>query len=109
MKHTYNISLLEKYLQQYNVKIVSEYKFCPDRKYRADYAIPDWRLFNEIDGSLYYYKAHGSITGILRDIEKYNLASVHGFSVLRFTPQEFAIDCGIQLINQWRIKHYENT
>ena len=104
----YNISLLEKYLQKYNVSIVPEYKFCPDRKYRADYAIPDWRLLIEIEGGIYNKKAHGSITGILRDIEKYNLAAVHRYFVLRFTVQEFAIDCGIQLINQWRIKHYEN-
>ena len=78
----------------------TEYKFAPDRKFLADYAWPKQRLIVEVEGGIFgtgkpcptckHRKggAHGSIKGILRDIEKYNLATSMGFVIFRFGPEQ---------------------
>ena len=70
------------------LKVEREFKFCPTRKFKADYYIPELKLLIEKEGGIYTGKAHGSITGILRDIEKYNLATKLGYKVLRYTPDQ---------------------
>jgi very-short-patch-repair endonuclease len=78
-----------------------EFRFVPGRKFRADYAWPDERLLLEIDGGIYGGKGgHSSISGILRDMEKGNLASVHGYRVLRFTPDQLYEDRTLEMIRQ---------
>jgi very-short-patch-repair endonuclease len=39
----------------------------------------------ECEGGIYTRQAHGSISGILRDIEKYNAATSLGWRVFRVT------------------------
>lgn len=70
---------------------VAEYCHIPKRKFRLDFAYPDIKMGLEIDGGIYNRKAHGSITGILRDIEKSNLGLVEGWSVLRI-PNDKILD-----------------
>ena len=65
-----------------------EWIFARPRKFRFDYAWPEIRLALEVEGGVYTKQAHGSITGILRDMEKYNLAAVNGWRVLRVTPDK---------------------
>ncbi len=83
-------------------RVYEEYRFMTTRKYRFDFAVlgPKIRLAFEIEGGVYTRKAHGSITGILRDLEKYNLAGVSEFRVFRFTPRQ--IECGehIQILSR---------
>lgn len=91
---------------------VPEYPFAqPEREWRFDWAWPDiigndgpfvqWSapVALEVEGGIYGKGppcpvckrrpggAHGSITGIKRDIEKYNRAAVLGWRVLRVTPE----------------------
>jgi very-short-patch-repair endonuclease len=72
-----------------------EWVFAHPRRFRFDYAWPEQRLALEVEGGIFTRKAHGSITGILRDMEKYNLAAVHGWRVLRVTPNKL---CDLQTI-----------
>ena len=74
--------------QELGLTVIPEYQFNPKRKWKADYFIPTLRLLIEQEGGIYTGQAHGSITGILRDIEKYNSATVLGFSILRFPPDK---------------------
>lgn len=67
---------------------VQERLVVPDRKYRFDFAWPEANLAVEVEGGVFTRGAHGSISGILRDIEKYNLAAVNGWRVLRVLPQD---------------------
>lgn len=60
-----------------------EIKFDKKRLYRFDYGYTGRKLAIEIEGGIYGRKAHGSITGILRDINKYNLALLNGWRVYR--------------------------
>ena len=65
---------------------VAEYKFCPDRKWRFDFAWPNVRVAVEIDGGILSGGRHTtSISGRLRDIEKLNTAAVLGWLVLTAT------------------------
>lgn len=67
-------------------KPVEEFKFCNTRKFRFDFCWPEHKLALECEGGIFTKQAHGSITGQLRDIEKYNLAACEGYRVLRVVP-----------------------
>lgn len=76
-----------------------EVRVCKDRKFRLDYA---WPLFDEgnpdfpsggaaleIEGGVWMNKSgHNTGKGILRDMEKQNLAVANGWRVLRLTPSQ---------------------
>jgi hypothetical protein len=74
----------------------TEYVFLPDRKFRADYAWPAQRLIVERNGGIFRggkgggtaKGGHSSGLGILRDMEKSNLAQLAGWTYLQFTPRE---------------------
>lgn len=78
-----------------------EFKFHEHRKWRFDYAWPEYKLAIEVEGGVYgrgkkcpvcgqsRKGAHSSVTGILRDIEKYNMATVFcGWRVYRVLPDK---------------------
>lgn len=61
-----------------------EYKFLQDRKFRFDYALPAHKVGIEYEG-ISGKSRHTSITGYTNDCEKYNLAQIAGWKVLRYT------------------------
>lgn len=70
------------------IKIESEYRFHPKRKWRFDLAIVSEKIAIEVEGGIYMKKGgHSSIKGILRDIEKYNAAVMLGWAVYRVQPE----------------------
>jgi len=71
---------------------VAEYQFHNKRKFKFDYAFVDKKIAVEQEGGIFTKQAHGSITGILRDMEKYNLAVECGWRVLRYVPGKFDYD-----------------
>lgn len=66
----------------------TEYKFHPVRRFKFDFAYPDVKVAVEIEGGIFTGGAHGSASGILRDIEKYNLAAVNGWIVYRVPTKD---------------------
>lgn len=74
--------------------MVSEYLFHPTRQWRLDFAWPAQKVAVECEGGIFRKKggAHRSITGILRDIEKYNAAVEHGWRLLRLTTKTMSDD-----------------
>lgn len=100
----YETALLQRYCASLGITLEKEYKFCKARRFRADYAIPEWRLLLEIEGGAFNRGRHFRGTGAIKDMEKYNLAAVEGWQLLRCTPQEF---CKTQMTNwleKWRQK-----
>lgn len=76
---------------------VGEYRFHKERKWRFDYAWPAYKVALEVEGGVFGFTdpktgqrrtggAHGSITGIKRDMEKYNYAGAMGWIVIRCLP-----------------------
>ena len=79
---------------------VKEHQFHDTRKWRFDYCYPDRKIAIEVEGGVYTNGAHGSITGILRDMEKYTEAAILGYRILRILPDKLASVSTIELIKR---------
>ncbi len=64
---------------------VREYAGIPGRKFRFDGAWPPRKLSFEIDGAVWVNGRHSRGSGIQRDCEKFSLAAIYGWRVMRFT------------------------
>ena len=64
------------------------WKIDNNRWLRFDYAIPELKLAIEIEGSFFMNGQNSRGSGYIRDMEKYNLAQMHGWTVLRYTPDQ---------------------
>lgn len=78
---------LEFQLKAYKIHFEREWKFC-ERKFRFDFAFPHHKLAVEIEGGIYSGGRHTRGTGYIKDMEKYNLAAMNGWTLLRYTPQQ---------------------
>lgn len=93
--------------QELHLQVITEFKFCETRQFKSDYYIPELRLLIEQEGGIYTKQAHGSVTGILRDIEKYNLATTLGYRILRYQPKDLISSKTIEDIK--KIKDLKNN
>jgi very-short-patch-repair endonuclease len=66
----------------------SEYKGIEGRKFRFDAANPSAQIAVEIEGAIWMGNKGGHTTGIgyTKDMEKYNLATLEGWRILRYSP-----------------------
>ena len=71
---------------------MKEHRFAPPRRFRFDFAWPEQKIAVEIEGGLYGKGRHTTINGFNNDCEKYNLAVVMGWRVLRFTERMLTDD-----------------
>ena len=62
-----------------------EYRFAPPRRFRADFAYPEKMLLIEVEGGVWTRGRHTRGSGYSADVEKYNLATINGWRLLRFT------------------------
>lgn len=81
------------------LELTPEHKF-GERKFRWDYAVLELNVLIEIQGGIWSAGkdkngknkgpgAHGRGVGIMRDMEKLNYASSHGFRCLQYSPEQF--------------------
>ena len=73
---------------RFNEVCWAEWPFHPTRKWRFDYAFPEYGVAVEIDGGLWTGGRHSGGTGQKRDLEKLNAAAQMGWLVLHYTPAE---------------------
>ena len=66
--------------------LVSEYRFHPVRRFRFDFAIPSLMIAIEIEGGIKNGR-HTRWQGFIDDATKYNLATVSGWRLLRYTSE----------------------
>lgn len=67
---------------------VCEYRFHLNRKWRFDYAWPDYMVAVEVNGGVWSRGRHTRGAGYINDREKINEAQIQGWVVLEFTPQQ---------------------
>ena len=80
--------LLAFQLSAVGIEFERQYQYAPPRKLRADFAfLRPLGLLVEVQGGIYTRQAHGSIKGVLADIDRLNAATAAGWRVLRFTPE----------------------
>lgn len=63
-----------------------EFRFAPPRRWRFDWCWSAHKLALEIEGGVWTRGRHTRGKGFLGDMEKYNAAVLHGWRVLRCTP-----------------------
>lgn len=81
--------ILESLLAKFKLNYVKEYKFYPNRKWRLDYFLPDKLTGIEIEGSTFSNGRHTRGIGYGNDCKKYNMVSLLGFKLIRFTTDDF--------------------
>lgn len=72
-------------------RFVLEHHFCDSRRWRSDFAFPEYRLLIEVEGGIHSQGRHTRGKGFERDCEKYNEAAILGWTVLRF-PSRWCLD-----------------
>lgn len=77
-------------LRALGIAFEEEHPFAQEvgRRFRADFAFPDHKLLVEIEGGVWSKGSHGRGSGIVRDMEKANLAVQLGWRLLRFTGDQ---------------------
>lgn len=65
-----------------------QYQFAKPRRWRADFAWPEYRLIVEVDGAVWANGRHTRGSGRVRDMERDNWCALHGWRVLRYTTAQ---------------------
>lgn len=81
-----DMALIQYLKQEYGFDVIQEFKFSKTKNFRFDFAIPELMIAIEKEGGIWRNGRHNRPTGFLKDIEKYNLATSLGWSVMRATP-----------------------
>lgn len=72
-----------------------QYLYVPGRKFSADFAWPEQRVLVEVQGGVWVDKSgHSGGTGIKRDNERLNFASINNWRMLRFTTADVTSHIG---------------
>jgi len=73
-----------------------EHRFHPTRKWRFDFAWPEYKVAVEVEGGIWSQGRHTRGLGFQKDCTKYNEAAVDGWIVIRVTAKH--IDSGRALV-----------
>lgn len=83
------VGIMEQYIESsLKVECVREYKFLADRRFRFDLAIPKMQIAIEFEGGVWSNGRHVRGRGYVNDVKKYNLATMHGWKLLRYTVED---------------------
>jgi hypothetical protein len=109
----YNVAITMAWLQSYGIPL-PEREWCAltPRKFRFDFAWPSHKLALEVDGGVFTHQAHGSIGGILRTMEKDNVAAALGWRVMHVIPDKLLKIETAQMIKaamEWHVVRFIPT
>jgi very-short-patch-repair endonuclease len=83
-----------------SITVNDEFRFHPTRKFRFDYVIEEVKIGIEIEGGVFIGGRHTSGVGYKNDCEKYNLAQLQGYVVLRYLPSQILQEEAIEQIKE---------
>lgn len=78
---------------------LTEHKFHVTRRWRFDYAWPDYQVALEVEGGVWVGGRHTSGAGFVKDMEKYNEAACMGWRIIRCQPRQL---CTMQTVETLR-------
>ena len=83
--------LFQPIIESQGYKVEPEFKFSPTRKFRADWKVckDDRCCLVEYEGIFSGKSRHTGVVGYSKDCEKYNLAQIEGYVILRYTAKNF--------------------
>ena len=88
-KPTPQLDEMDMWMKALGIKFEKEFKFSPDRNYRADRHLPDHGILIEYEGLFSAKSRHLTFEGYIEDCRKYNLAASLGFKVYRYTAKNY--------------------
>lgn len=77
-----------------------EFRFHPDRKWRADFYLTGTKILIEVEGGIWSGGRHTRGKGYLGDMEKYNAATMMGYQVLRFSTEQVKSGLAVKQIEK---------
>ena len=77
-----------------------EFKFHPERKWKADFHLIDKKILVEVEGGIWSGGRHTRGKGYIGDMEKYNAATMMGYQVIRFSTDQVKSGLAIQQIEK---------
>lgn len=80
---------MEVMLRLAGLEYQTEFMFHPERKWRADFAVPNLKCLIEYEGLFSEKSRHTTINGFIGDCEKYRSAAILGWKVLRYTNKDY--------------------
>lgn len=85
-------------LRLLKINFEQEFKFHPKRKWRADFHLVEKMILIEVEGGIWSNGRHTRGKGYLGDLEKYNVATMLGYQVLRFSTEQVKSGLAVQQI-----------
>lgn len=77
---------------------IAEYRFSTERRWRFDFAWPEFHVALEMEGGVWLGGRHVRGSGFLKDMEKYNAAVIAGWRVLRCTPSTLTVAATMDML-----------
>ena len=91
---------LARELRTLKIDFEQEFRFHPDRKWRADFYLIDKKILVEVEGGIWSGGRHTRGKGYIGDMEKYNAATALGYRVIRFSTDQVKSGHAIQQIEK---------
>jgi very-short-patch-repair endonuclease len=80
---------------------IREFRPLPHRRYRCDFCYEDERLLIEVEGAVFARKGrHTTGVGFTADCVKYNLLTLDGWRILRFTGEQVKSGLALSMIEE---------
>ncbi len=77
-----------------------EHRFNEGRRWRFDYAWVQARVALEVEGGAWTGGRHTRGSGFVRDLEKYNSATLRGWRVFRVTPDKLRSALTVEMMRE---------
>ncbi|WP_180072599.1 DUF559 domain-containing protein [Acinetobacter sp. YH12200] len=87
-------------LKALKIDFEQEFKFHPERKWKADFHLVGKKILVEVEGGIWSGGRHTRGKGYIGDMEKYNAATMMGFQVIRFSTDQVKSGLAIQQIEK---------
>lgn len=91
---------LARELKTLKIEFEQEFEFHPKRKWRADFHLVGKKILVEVEGAIWSGGRHTRGKGYIGDMEKYNVATMMGYQVIRFSTDQVKLGHAIQQIEK---------
>lgn len=87
-------------LKALKIDFEQEFKFHPERKWKADFHLVGKKILVEVEGGIWSGGRHTRGKGYIGDMQKYNAATMMGYQVIRFSTEQVKSGLAIQEIEK---------
>ncbi len=96
----YNAKIVVAFYKEHGIDLTPEFKFHPTRKWRFDFLHEQSQVVLEVEGGVYSGGRHTRGSGFVKDIEKYNTATLMGYRVLRCVPNDVCMQETVDMMKE---------